>query len=279
MHFIPASPVIVETFLDFGKAAEYARQTWSKIPGLSNTKGCWKGSRLHFLTESIQPTVATSGRPKVMLLFSNPHPDSVERGLFMSEPRSRGFWDILGNSIQPKINHDFSWTPNGITGTVSMLANGDYEGPLMFFECLYQLPSRFPKDLRNLFDRKTDDFKTYLHKPSLERISSIINKHNISVVLVFTQETYESVVDQPGISKGSRQVLRSCVEEQPSDALFKECLRKYGLMNNVRLPDLKHDCRAIKVMDTRAKAWWPFDGRSIFSHVLCHGLRYAAEFG
>ncbi len=279
MHFDPASTAIVERYLDFGKAAEYTQRSWCEIPGLSKTKHYWEGSRLHFLTERIHPRITTSNRPRVMLLFSNPHPDSVERGLFMSEPRSRGFWDILSNSMQPEMKHEFRWDPNGITETVSKLAMGDYEGPLMFFECLYQLPSKSPKDLKKLFDQKTDDFQTFLHKPSLERIDSIINKHNINVVLVFTQETYESVVDQQRISKGSREVLRACVQENLSDVLFWQFLEKRGLKDQVRLLGLKHDCTAIKIMDTRAKNWWPFDGRSIFSHVLCHGLRYAAEFG
>lgn len=279
MQLIPASPVIVEQYLDFGKAAEYARQSWRKIPGLSKTKHCWKESRLHFLTESIQPTIVTSGRPKVMLLFSNPHPDSVEGGLFMSELRSRGFWDILGDSTQPKMNHDFRWGKSDINQTVSILTSGDYEGPLMFFECLYQLPSRSPKDLKKLFDRKTDGFQTLLHKPSLERISSIINKHNINVVLVFTQETYESIVDKPKVSKGSREVLRVGVKENLSDALFWGFLEKLGLKDKVRVPYLNHDCTAIKIMDTRVKTWWLFDERPTFSYVLSFGLRYAAKFG
>lgn len=279
MHLISASPVIVEQYLDFGKAAEYARQLWSKIPGLSKTQHSWEGSHLHFLTERIHPKITTSKRPSVMLLFSNPHPDSVKQGLFMSEPRSRGFWDILSNSMQPKMNHEFRWDPSDIDETVSILTNGNYEGPLMFFECLYQLPSRSPKDLRELFDRKTDDFQSYLDRPSLERICSIINKNNIKVVLVFKGDTYESIVCKRGISTGSRKILRTCVEENPSDALFWEYLEGHGLKDKVRLPYLNHDCTAIKIMDTRTKTWWTFDGRSIFSHVLSRGLRYASEFG
>lgn len=280
MHCTPASPAIIETSLHFGEAAEYAKQQWPKIPGFSNTKHCWKGSHLHFLTESIQPTINAEERSKVMLLFSNPHPDSVKQGLFMSEPRSRGFWDILSNSLQPKMNHEFRWDSSGINETVSILTNGNYEGPLMFFECLYQLPSRSPKDLRELFDRKTDDFQTYIHKPALQRIGSIINKYNISVVLVFTQETYDSVVCKPRISKRSREVLRTCVKKNLSDTLFWESLEERGLKDQARLPHLNHDCTAIKIMDTRTKNWWPFDdGRSIFSNVLSRGLRYAAEFG
>lgn len=281
MHFIPSSPAIVESSLDFRKAAKYAQQSWPRIPGLSKTKQyCWKGSRLYFLTESIHPKITNyKKRPRMMLLFSNPYPDSVERRLFMSEPRSRRFWDILRNSMQPKMNHEFRWDPSGIDETVSILSNGNYEGPLMFFECLYQLPSRSPKDLKKLFDRNTNDFQEYLHRPSLERICSIINEYNIKVILVFTGETYESIVCNRGISQGSREVLRTCVEENKSDVLFWECLEKWGLKDQVRLLGLKHDCTAIKIMDTRVKYRWPFEGMPIFSHVLSRGLRYAAEFG
>lgn len=280
MHFVPASPAIVESSLDFGKAAKYAQQSWPRILGLSKTKQCyWEGSRLHFLTESIQPKITTLRRPRVLLLFSNPHPESVERGLFMSEPRSRGFWDILSNSIRPKMNHEFCWDPSGIDETVSILSNGNYEGPLLFLECLYQLPSRSPKDLNSLFDQNTDDFQKYVHRPSLERICSVISEYSIRVVLVFTGEIYESVVGKPGISKGSRHVIYSCVRANKSEKLFLKCLERWGLKDQVRLPGLQHDCTAIKIMDTRVKHWWSVSGRSAFSHVLDHGLRYAVEVG
>ncbi len=99
----------------------------------------------------------------------------------------------------------------------------------MFFECLYQLPSESPNDLKKLFDPKTNDFQKYIHKPSLNRLCSVINKHNIKVILVFTGETYESIVCNHGISKGSREVLRTCIEENKSDVLFREYLEGRGL--------------------------------------------------
>ncbi|MFC1953440.1 hypothetical protein ACFLWR_04850 [Chloroflexota bacterium] len=279
MYFELASPAIVESSIDFGKAAEYAKKAWPTIPGLLKTRHCWEGSTLHFLTENIQPTSINSKKPKVMLLFSNPHPDSVQQGLFMSESHSRGFWKILSNCMQPKWNHEFQWNKSGISDTVSILISGKYESPLMFFECLYQLPSESPEDLKRIFDRKTDDFQIYLHKPNLKRISAIINMYNINVVLIFTQETYNSVVDKPKISKGSREVLRTCVEKDTNDAHFWEYLEERGLKDQVRLWGLSHDCTAIKIMDTYVKNRWFFKGSSIFSHVLCRGLRYAAEFG
>ena len=281
IQLIPSSPAIVEATLDFGEAANYARQSWPTIAGLSKTKQFyWNGTRLHFLTESIHPQVTAAKRPKVMLLFSNPHPTSVELGLFMSEPRSRGFWEILSNYIWPTGNHEFRWDPDGLEETVSILNKGNYEGPLLFFECLYQIPSESPKDLTSLFDRDKDTFQKYLHIPGLERICSVINSYDIKVVLVFTGETYEAIVGKPGISKGAREALHSCVQESNDETSFWECLDKSGLRNKARLSGLKSECIVIKIMDTRAKNWWrPVDGKSVFSNVLDFSLRYAGKVG
>ena len=109
MSLIPSSAAIGKTCLDFGDSAEYAKKRWPEIDGFSKVELCWEETRLHFLTESIQPKISSPERPRVMLLFSNPHPESVKKGLFMSEKRSRGFWEILRCSKQLNINHDFNW--------------------------------------------------------------------------------------------------------------------------------------------------------------------------
>lgn len=199
----------------------------------------------------------------------------------MSEKRSREFWEILCSSEQLNINHDFHWdSPESIHETVSLFMNGTYGGPLLFFECLYPIPSNSPKDLRKLFCPRTGDFKHYLHDPSLERIGAILTNHDIKVVLAFTGETFESIVDKPCVSKGSRQILYSTVKnalDTRDERLFWECVDKHELRKQV--PYLKHKCKAIKVMDTRAKSWWKVGGRSIFSHVLDYALQYAKQVG
>lgn len=284
MKLIPSSAAIKEAYLDFGDGAEYAKECWPKIDGFLKVESFWEGARLHFLTESIQPKISSPARPRVMLLFSNPHPESVKTGLFMSEKRSRGFWEILYCSKQLGINHEFRWDTDNIREMVSLLFNGDYEGPLLFFECLYPIPSNSPKDLRKLFRPGTGDFEHYLHRPSLERISAILTNHNIKVVLVLTGETFESIVGKPGISKGSRQILCSSVKkafDTGNERLFWELMDKHKLRAQANLPYLKHKCTAIKLMDTRAKGWWPVgDGdekRSTFSHVLDYAMQYARE--
>jgi hypothetical protein len=280
MKLIPSSAAVKEACLDFGDSAEYAKRRWPKIEGFSKVKSFWEGTRLHFLTESIQPKISSPARPRVMLLFSNPHPESVKTGLFMSEKRSRGFWDILRCSKQLDINREFHWDTDSIREMVSLLLNGNYEGPLLFFECLYPIPSNSPEDLRKLFCPRTGHFERYLHRPSLERIRAILTNKNIKVILVFTRETFESIVGKPGISKYSRQTLYSAVKsalDTGDERLFWECMDKHELRKQV--PNLKHKCIAVKVMDTWAKNLWPVEGQSTFSHVLDYALQYASKVG
>lgn len=281
MTLITASAAIIETKLDFGDSAEYARKRWPQIAGFSKVEASWEGTVLHFLSESIQPNIKSIDRPRVMLLFSNPHPDSVKTGLFMSEKISRKFWDILFNIEQLNINHTFDWeSGENIHNTVSLLLNGDYGGPLLFFECLYQIPSRSPKDLRKLFQPGSGDFEKYLHRPSIERISSILENKQINVVLVFTGETFEYVICKPGISKDSREKIHSAVRkalDKGNEGAFWDYMDKFNLRDQARLSNSKHKCTAIKLIDTRAKNWWSFYGRSTFSYVLDYALKFAGQ--
>ncbi len=280
MELTPSSDAIREACLDFGDSAEHARGRWCRIEGLSKTQSFWEATRLHFLTESIQPRVVSTTRPRVMLLFSNPHPESVETGLFMSETNSRQFWGTLRCIGHLGMTHDFRWHHQGVLDTVSVLLNGAYgddSSPLLFFECLYPVPSKSPKDLRRLF-ADTAAFDHYLHRPAIERIGRVLAANDIRVVLVFTGETFDHIVDRPGISKHSRQIIHSAVKTG-DEALFWDRMDKHELRRPAQLPSMKHECTAIKVMDTRAKNWWRVEGRPVFSHVLDHALRYAAQVG
>jgi hypothetical protein len=280
MKRIPTSKAIKEVYLDFRDGAKYAETQLREVAGLPEVEPYWDGTRLYFLTESIQPKIKSPTRPRVMLLFSNPYPESVKTGLFMSEKNSKRFWKILRCNEQLGITHDFRWDPEGIDDTVSLLLNGNYgndRSPLLFLECLYPIPSKSPKDLRRLF-AKADDFDRYLHRPSLDRIRAILINHNIKVVLIFTGETFESIVGKPGISKYSRQTLYSAVKNAAGDErLFWECMDKHELRKQV--PNLKHKCIAVKVMDTWMKNLWLVEGRSTFSHVLDYALQYAGRVG
>jgi hypothetical protein len=281
MKLKPPSEAIHKARIDFGDAAEAAKTNIQReVEGFRGVDVAWEGRRMHSLTEEIHPRIPSSERPRVMLLFSNPHPDSVAQGLFMSEKRSRRFWEMLPCSRQLGINHDFCWNQHSIQKITASLLNGDYKGPLLFFDCLYQIPSKSPKDLKNLFKPNTRDFDCYLHRPSLERIGTILDCYNIKTVLVFTIETFESITDKPRIPKGSREILcflvKEAVETRNGENFWRQ-MDNNKLKKQVVLPNLNHDCIAIKVMDTFVKYRWKYGDRYIFSWVSEYALKYAAE--
>lgn len=283
MKRIPDSKAIKKVWLDFGDGASYAQKHLHEVTGLAEMEMSWKGTRLYFITESIRPKVQSPTRPRVLLLFSNPLPESINNRLFMSEKHSRRFWEILCSNKQLGITHDFKWDSEGIKNTVTLLLNGNYgndKSPLLFFECLYPIPSRSPKDLKKLFRPRTDDFRRYLHRPSLARIGTILNKYDIGTTLVFTGETFESITGKPGAAKGSRRILFSSVKaalDKDNSEVFWKCMEKHKLIERTSLPNVRKECIAIKIMDTRAKDWWPVRGRPTFSHVLDLALKYASS--
>ena len=285
LKFKPPSKAIHKACIDFGGSADDVKEKIDQLKEkeFEKVKVAWQGTRMHFLTESIYPDIASPERPRVMLLFSNPHPDSVEKGLFMSEKSSIGFWKILRDISCLDIKHNFCWDSNdSIQKTVSLLLNGRYgncKSPLLFFDCLYQIPSRLPDYLKKLFI-KSGDFDSYIHRPSLERIGKIINKFEIKTVLVFERETFDSIVAEPGASKCSREILRFSVKNaNGNEEAFWKCIDKSKLRRIAALQGLNHSCTAIKVIDTRGKDWWKDEGQghSVFSRVLEYSLKYAAE--
>lgn len=99
------------------------------------------GKTITYLTEEITPEHKGAERTKVLLLFKNPHPDSVAAGLFLSEPHSQDFWKRLfevdyNRSLLPMLNR-----PDWIDNLADTLLTGKYDSPfLYYFRCLRKLP-------------------------------------------------------------------------------------------------------------------------------------------
>lgn len=93
-----------------------------------------------FSTERLIPTASTK-RPRVMLLFSNPHPHSVQQGMFLS-PNTKGrenlFWPVM---------RDAGWLslPEGIRKPkqlADICLQANYRGPFeLIFYCYYAFPT------------------------------------------------------------------------------------------------------------------------------------------
>jgi hypothetical protein len=112
-----------------------------------------------FSTERPIPTAATN-RPHVMLLFSNPHPHSVEQGMFLS-PNTKGqentFWPVMENAGWLRIPKE-KRTPKQLA---KICLNAEYDGPFeLLFYCYYAFPTNYPEEIKKIFGKSY--FKQYI---------------------------------------------------------------------------------------------------------------------
>ena len=93
-----------------------------------------------FSTERLIPTASTN-RPRVMLLFSNPHPHSVHQGMFLS-PNTKGrenlFWCTMENADWLTIAEG-NRNPKQLA---DICLKAKYRGPFeLIFYCYYGFPT------------------------------------------------------------------------------------------------------------------------------------------
>lgn len=119
---------------------------------------------LTFKTEKIHPTDYSSDTKPVILLFSNPHPLSVNAGMFLSEPSSRAFWKRLfscdclhpDQQLKEAINE---WSDNTIQILNQHLLSPTYSKKItLFFDCLEPLPTNviLTNNISICFNRKNN---------------------------------------------------------------------------------------------------------------------------
>jgi len=119
---------------------------------------------LIFKSERLIP-LNYSGRPKVMLLFSNPHPHSVHQGMLLS-PNTRGrknsFWETMRNAGWVKFKKE---TIDPLQ-MANLCFNTEYEGPFDFiFYPYYTFPTNYPNEIKMIFGR---DFFNQVIEPEAE---------------------------------------------------------------------------------------------------------------
>lgn len=143
-----------------------------------------------FSTERLIPTASTN-RPRVMLLFSNPHPHSVHQGMFLS-PNTKGqenlFWPVMG---------DAGW----ITITVKncnpkqladICLKAKYQGPFeLIFYCYYAFPTDYPKDIRRIFGKEY--FSQFIEPESMDEFRKTIQETSVEAVVTFNKGIFNLV--------------------------------------------------------------------------------------
>lgn len=143
-----------------------------------------------FFTEKLVPAASTN-RPRVMLLFSNPHPHSVYQGMFLS-PNTRGrenlFWPVMS---------DAGWLPIPITDRnpkrlADICINAKYPGPFeLVFYCCYAFPTIYPEDITKIFGREY--FKKSIEPDAVGEFRQAIHDTPVQAVVVFNKKIFNLV--------------------------------------------------------------------------------------
>ena len=143
-----------------------------------------------FSTERLIP-VASTNRPRVMLLFSNPHPNSVYQGMFLS-PNTNGranfFWSVMGDAGWLQITEE-NLNPKQLAD-ICLQAN--YQGPFeLIFYCYYAFPTDFPEDIRRIFGRMY--FNQFIEPEAIDEFRKTIQETSVKAVVTFNKEIFNLV--------------------------------------------------------------------------------------
>ena len=143
-----------------------------------------------FSTERLIPTASTN-RPRVMLLFSNPHPYSVLQGMFLS-PSTKGrenlFWSAMG---------DAGWLPiaegdRNPKQLADICLKANYQGPFeLIFYCYYAFPTDFPEDISRIFGEEY--FRQIIEPEAIDEFRKTIQETSVEAVVTFNKGIFNLV--------------------------------------------------------------------------------------
>ncbi len=143
-----------------------------------------------FSTERLIPITSTN-RPRVMLLFSNPHPHSVHQGMFLS-PNTKGrenlFWPVMKDAGWLSITEE-NCNPKQLA---DICVEAKYQGPFeLIFNCYYAFPTNFPEDIKKIFGREY--FSKFIEPESKDEFRETIQDTYVDAVVTFNKGIFNLV--------------------------------------------------------------------------------------
>jgi len=143
-----------------------------------------------FSSERLIPAASTK-RPRVILLFSNPHPHSVHQGMFLS-PNTRGqeslFWSAMRDAGWLSIAEG-NRSPKQLA---DICVKAQYPDPFeLIFYCYYAFPTDFPEDIRKIFGKKY--FRQFIEPEAADEFRKTIKKTSLRAVVTFNKGIFNIV--------------------------------------------------------------------------------------
>jgi hypothetical protein len=149
---------------------------------------------LTFTSERLIPEVC-SGRQRVLLLFSNPHPHSIQQGMFLSPSvngRESFFWTGMLDAGWFRLSETNPAPPR----LAKIFLKLEYESPFeLLFYCYYSFPTRYPDDITKLFGK--DYIKEVIEPEAREGFVKIMQKEAPAAVVTFNKGVFNLVSMEP----------------------------------------------------------------------------------
>jgi hypothetical protein len=143
-----------------------------------------------FSSERLIPAASTN-RPRVMLLFSNPHPYSIHQGMFLS-PNTKGrenlFWTTMKDAGWISIPEEI-FTPEQLA---DHCLKANYQGPFeLIFYCYYAFPTDYPEDISKIFGKEY--FNQVIEPEAINEFKTTIQATSVEAMVTFNKGIFNLV--------------------------------------------------------------------------------------
>lgn len=141
-----------------------------------------------FKTERLIPR-KDRRRPRVLLLFSNPHPGSIKKGMFHSpDRRIANLWHDLRNAGLFVAEDDVLHCPDALR---KHCLDVSYESPFAYaFACYWAFPTPYPSQLKVLFNSTMEPLG--LTDPKV-RLNRLLAKWRPKAIISFNGQVFEAL--------------------------------------------------------------------------------------
>jgi hypothetical protein len=137
-----------------------------------------------YWSEQLIP-IRSSDRPKVMLLFSNPHPYSVYQGMFLS-PNRNGRENLFWTTMKEADWVNFQDKKPNPKRLAEIFLNVIYQGPFeLIFYCYYTFPTNFPEEIQEIFG--VEFFNQVIQPEAEHELIKTIQETKVDAVLTFNK--------------------------------------------------------------------------------------------
>ena len=234
-------------------------ETDSKYAGLKNL--CIfnrEENELVYRTEKIYPNRSEhTKRIPVLFLFSNPLPASVERELFLSEPHSKTFWERLFESKHFRLTGEAinlkCWNESTPKLLGQIMLEGEYESLfLLYFHCLYPIPTSKPEDLKGLF-KSAPHIWEEIKTSSNRELVKLTKDEQIKHIVVFKAGVFRTITKTKVKGWGKKDAIHEFLKSGDKE-------KYWGVDSNGVYIYLS--------LHTRAKNWKDDKGQCYFTRFL-----------